>query len=133
MKTTLPLKPDYAMSWFRVHPRCTCSSNVIGGAVVGGGARLEEAQVTGQDNFAARLTLKRTRQSRHPELMKTTQSPEQPVTRADNNLAGRIRSGRAGVWACVAGFAAVLASASPAAGGAAPQGVPAENRHPEPA
>jgi hypothetical protein len=89
--------------------------------------------VTGQDNFAARLTLKRTRQSRHPELMKTTQSPDQPVTRADHNLSGRIRPGRAGVWACVAGFAAVLAGASPAAGGAASQDAPAATRLAEPA
>jgi hypothetical protein len=93
---------------------------------------LEEAQLTGEDNFAAWLTLKQTRQS-HPELMKTTQSTGQPVIRADNNLPRRIRPGRAGVWACVAGFAAVLAAASPAADGAASQDAPAATRLAEPA
>ena len=65
--------------------------------------------------------------------MKTTQSSGQPVTRADNNFPRRVRAGRAGVWACVAGFAAGLAAVTPAAGGATSQDAAAATRLAEPA
>ena len=65
--------------------------------------------------------------------MRTTQSTGQPGTWADNNLSGGTRPVRAGVWACVAGFAAVFAAAGPAADGAGSQDAPAATRLAEPA
>jgi len=94
---------------------------------------LEEALATGHDNFAGQLASKQTRQSRHPELTKMTLSTGQSEPRAGSNLPGRIRRGRAGVWACLAGVAAVFGAASPAAGGAASQDVSAANLLAEPA